>query len=161
MKRTLEFALSPAVRTQDTGTLIGSMMVQPWSQEMTWEFVKTNWQTMVKSLGVFQGIPSIVESTASFCSAPRAQEVRGFFEKNPMPRRSGPCSRRSSGSKTAWRSRSARASRSLRGSLRSRRMQFAVRQFTVHARDCLTWNRELRLLGKRRRRLVLIPLALE
>jgi aminopeptidase N len=84
-KRTLEFALSPAVRTQDTGTLIGSMMVEPWSQEMTWEFVKTNWQTIVKSLGEFQGIPSIVESTASFCSVPRAQEVRTFFEKNPIP----------------------------------------------------------------------------
>jgi len=84
-KRTLDFALSPAVRTQDTGTLIGSLMVQPWSQDLTWEFVKTNWQTIVKSLGEFQGIPSIVESTGSFCSAPRAQEVRAFFEKNPIP----------------------------------------------------------------------------
>jgi len=83
-KRTLEFALSPAVRTQDTGTLIGSLMVQPWSQDLTWEFVKTNWQTIVKSLGEFQGIPSIVESTGSFCSAPRATEVRAFFEKNPI-----------------------------------------------------------------------------
>jgi aminopeptidase N len=84
-KRTLEFALSPAVRTQDTGTLVGSMMVQPWSQELTWEFVKTNWQTIVKSLGEFQGIPSIVESTGSFCSAPRAHEVRAFFDQNPIP----------------------------------------------------------------------------
>jgi aminopeptidase N len=84
-KRTLEYALSPAVRTQDTGTLIGSMMVKPWSQDLTWEFVKTNWQTIVKSLGEFQGIPSIVESTGSFCSADRAAEVRAFFEKNPIP----------------------------------------------------------------------------
>jgi hypothetical protein len=61
------------------------MMVQPWSQEMTWEFVKANWQTLVKSLGEFQGIPSIVGSTASFCSTPRAQELRAFFEKNPIP----------------------------------------------------------------------------
>jgi aminopeptidase N len=83
-KRTLEFALSPAVRTQDTGTLIGSMMMQPWSQDLTWEFVKTNWQTIVKSLGEFQGIPSIVESTGSFCSTARAHEVRAFFEKNPI-----------------------------------------------------------------------------
>ena len=60
------------------------MMVQPWSQDLTWEYVKTNWQTIVKSLGEFQGIPSIVESTGSFCSAPRASEVRAFFEKNPI-----------------------------------------------------------------------------
>jgi hypothetical protein len=38
----------------------------------------------VKSLGEFQGIPSIVESTGSFCSMLRAQEVRAFFEKNPI-----------------------------------------------------------------------------
>jgi aminopeptidase N len=84
-KRTLEYALSPAVRTQDTGTLVGTMMQHPWSQEMTWEFVQTNWQTIVKTLGEFQGIPSIVESLSAFCSASRAREVRAFFEKNPIP----------------------------------------------------------------------------
>jgi aminopeptidase N len=84
-KRTLEYALSPAVRTQDTGTLIGQMMLKPWSEDLTWEFVKTNWQKIVKSLGEFQGIPSIVESTSTFCSAERAHEVRAFFEKNPVP----------------------------------------------------------------------------
>jgi len=84
-KRTLEYATSPAVRTQDTGTLIGYMMAHPWSQEMTWEYVQTNWPTMVKTLGEFQGIPAIVGSLGSFCSAPRAREVRAFFEKNPIP----------------------------------------------------------------------------
>jgi aminopeptidase N len=84
-KRTLEYALTPAVRTQDTGTIIASMMTKPWSQELTWEFVKTNWQTIVKNLGEFQGIPSIVQSAGSFCSADRAYELRAFFEKNPIP----------------------------------------------------------------------------
>jgi len=84
-KRTLEHALSPAVRTQDTGTLIGTMMLHPWSQEMAWEFVQTNWQRIVKTLGEFQGIPSVVASLSAFCSAPRAREVRAFFEKNPIP----------------------------------------------------------------------------
>ena len=77
--------MSPAVRTQDTGTLIGNLMVQPWSQEMAWEFVRTNWQTILKNLGEFQGIPSIVDATGAFCSAERAREVRAFFEKNPIP----------------------------------------------------------------------------
>jgi len=83
-KRTLEFAVSPDVRTQDTGTLIGMMMTRPWSQEATWEFVRTNWTKIVKTLGEFQGIPSIVESVGSFCSADRAREVRAFFENNPI-----------------------------------------------------------------------------
>ena len=51
---------------------------------MAWEFVQTNWQTIVKTLGEFQGIPSVVGSLAAFCSAPRASEVRAFFEKNPI-----------------------------------------------------------------------------
>jgi aminopeptidase N len=84
-KRTLEYALSPAVRTQDTGTVLRTMMQQPGSQDMTWVFVQTNWQMILKSLGEFQGIPSIVESLGSFCSESRAREVRAFFEKNPVP----------------------------------------------------------------------------
>jgi aminopeptidase N len=84
-KRTLEYALSPAVRTQDTGYVLGTMMVMPWSQDMSWEFVQTNWPTIVKTLGEFQGIPAIVESSGGFCSASRAREVRTFFEKNPVP----------------------------------------------------------------------------
>jgi aminopeptidase N len=84
VKRTLEYAVSPAVRTQDTGTLLGYMMAQPWSQETTWQFVQSNWQMILKSLGEFQGIPSIIESLGSFCSTPRALEVRNFFATNPV-----------------------------------------------------------------------------
>ena len=84
-KRTLEYALSPAVRTQDTGYVLGTMMVMPWSQDIAWEFVQMNWQTIVKTLGEFQGIPSIVESAGEFCSTSRAREMRTFFEKNPVP----------------------------------------------------------------------------
>jgi aminopeptidase N len=85
ISRTLDYSLSPAVRTQDTGTLLGNMMLRPWSRAMTWTFVQTKWTTIVKTLGEFQGIPSIVASLAGFCSADRAQEIRAFFEKNPIP----------------------------------------------------------------------------
>jgi aminopeptidase N len=85
VSRTLDFAMSPAVRTQDTGTLLANLMVHPWSQEMAWEFVRANWQTIVKNLGEFQGIPAIVESLGAFCSTARAGEIQAFFEKNPIP----------------------------------------------------------------------------
>ena len=85
IKRTLDYALSPAVRTQDTGTLVGNLMVKPWSREITWAYVTSNWPTIIKTLGEFQGIPSIVESLGGFCSVARAREVRAFFEKNPVP----------------------------------------------------------------------------
>ena len=75
----------PAIRNQGLVEEPGDLMVQPWSQEMSWEFVQANWKTILKSLGEFQGIPSIVESLAGFCTASRAAEVRAFFEKNPVP----------------------------------------------------------------------------
>jgi puromycin-sensitive aminopeptidase len=84
VKRTLEYAMSPAVRSQDTGTLIGSLLRFPWSQDMAWQFVQAHWQTILRNLGEFQGIPSIVGSLGAFCSADRSGEIRGFFEKNPI-----------------------------------------------------------------------------
>jgi len=85
VKRTLDFALSPAVRTQDTGTLLGNLMARPWSQEMAWEFSRANWSTLVAKLGEFQGIPTITQSVGAFCSAARAKEVQDFFTTNPIP----------------------------------------------------------------------------
>jgi aminopeptidase N/puromycin-sensitive aminopeptidase len=85
VSRTLDYAISSAVRTQDTGTLLGNMMLKPWSRDMTWTFVQTKWTTIVTTLGEFQGIPSIIGSLGGFCSADRGQHIRAFFEKNPIP----------------------------------------------------------------------------
>ncbi len=85
VKRTLDFAISSKVRTQDTGTLIGGLLGRPSARDAAWEFVKTNWQTLTQKLGTFQGIPGIVGSLGSFCSTDKANEVRQFFMKNPVP----------------------------------------------------------------------------
>ena len=83
--RTLEFADSSEVRTQDTATLIGLLLNQPAAQETAWAFVKSHWVTLTDRLGVFQGIPGIVSSLGGFCSTERANDIRTFFEKNPVP----------------------------------------------------------------------------
>jgi aminopeptidase N len=85
VQRTLQFAISPDVRTQDTSTLIGGLIAQPWSRDAAWEFVKTNWDTLTKSLGIFQGIPRIAGSVASFCSHEKKAEVEQFFKAHPVP----------------------------------------------------------------------------
>ncbi len=85
VKRTLEFALSPAVRTQDTGTLIAGLLGRPSSRDAAWAFTKTNWPTITQKLGTFQGIPTIIGALSAFCSTEKAAEVRQFFIKNPMP----------------------------------------------------------------------------
>jgi puromycin-sensitive aminopeptidase len=84
VQRTLKFAMSPDVRTQDTSTLIAGLIGQPYSQDAAWAFVKTNWEALMKSLGVFQGIPRIAGSVGAFCSRDKEAEVEQFFKEHPV-----------------------------------------------------------------------------
>lgn len=85
VERTLTFALSDRVRTQDVGQLIAALLVRPASRHAAWQFVQTHWTTLTQTLGTFQGIPAIVSATGSFCSAAKAEDVRRFFAGNPVP----------------------------------------------------------------------------
>jgi aminopeptidase N len=85
VQRTLQFAISPAVRTQDTGQLIAGLLGQPHSREAAWAFVQAQWSTLTQKLGTFQGIPGIIGALGSFCSRDAAAQVKQFFAKNPVP----------------------------------------------------------------------------
>ena len=47
-------------------------------------FIKTNWDTLTKSLGVFQGIPRIAGSVGAFCSREGKADVEQFFKDHPV-----------------------------------------------------------------------------
>ena len=83
--RTLDFALSADVRTQDTGSLIASLLARPWARDFAWEFVTTNWGRLTQRLGTFQGVPTIIGALGNFCSAEMADEVGRFFQIHPVP----------------------------------------------------------------------------
>jgi aminopeptidase N/puromycin-sensitive aminopeptidase len=83
--RTLDYAISPAVRSQDAATLIAPLLESPASAELTWEFVKTHWPVLLKQLDVFQALPKVVQATGGFCSTARAAEVKEFFTRNRLP----------------------------------------------------------------------------
>ena len=86
VSRTLEFALSPGVRTQDTATLIAVLLGQSWGQDAAWAFTRQQWNAITEKLGTsFQGIPALVSAVGAFCSAERATEVRTFFSASPVP----------------------------------------------------------------------------
>ena len=85
VQRTLQFAMSPDVRTQDTGQLIGGLLLRPWARDAAWAFVQAKWDPLTKLLGTFQGIPGIVRTLSSFCSRDRAAEIRQFFTAHPVP----------------------------------------------------------------------------
>jgi aminopeptidase N len=83
--RTLEFAVSPDVRSQDASTLIGSLLAHPWSSDQAWEFTKERWPMLLKTLNIFQAIPDLVDSFGGFCSVSRANDVKEFLAKNSVP----------------------------------------------------------------------------
>jgi aminopeptidase N len=85
VQRTLRFAVSPDVRTQDTSTLIAGLFGRASSQDAAWTFVKANWDTLTKTLGVFQGIPRIAGSVGAFCTREKRTEVEQFFKDHPVP----------------------------------------------------------------------------
>jgi hypothetical protein len=85
VKRTLEFAASTEVRSQDAPTLFGHLLAQPSSREQAWAFIKSNWTPISERLGVFQGVPGIVGALGGFCSTERASDIRAFFAKHPVP----------------------------------------------------------------------------
>jgi puromycin-sensitive aminopeptidase len=85
IERTLRFAVSEEVRTQDTGQLVAGLIARPASRDAAWSFVKAQWLTLTQRLGTFQGIPGIIASLGSYCSKNAADDVRQFFAKNPVP----------------------------------------------------------------------------
>jgi aminopeptidase N len=85
VQRTLKFAISPDVRTQDTSSLIAGLISQPTSRQAAWMFVKDNWDLLTTKLGVFQGIPRIAGAVGAFCSREEAADAEAFFKAHPVP----------------------------------------------------------------------------
>jgi aminopeptidase N len=85
VQRTLRFAISTDVRTQDTASLIGGLISRTSSQDAAWAFVKENWETLTRTLGIFQGIPRIAGAVGAFCSREKRAEVEQFFKAHPVP----------------------------------------------------------------------------
>ena len=79
VNRTLAYATSPNIRTQDAPTLIRLMMQRPWAMRAAWEHVKNNWEQLERSLGIFQGIPTVVGSLEHMCDVGAKNDAEGFF----------------------------------------------------------------------------------
>ena len=82
--RTLAFAMSAEVRSQDTPVLLGQLLNSSASDE-TWTALSTQWDAIIRRLGDFQSIPYVVGSLGGFCTAERAAEIRAFFAAHPVP----------------------------------------------------------------------------
>jgi aminopeptidase N len=85
IKQTLESTLTPEVRGQDLFILVG-MLRNPSSQKAAWDFMRQNFdQLMKKTGGGLGGVGVFLYGAEGFCSAPQATEVKQFFEQHPFP----------------------------------------------------------------------------
>jgi aminopeptidase N len=83
-ERTLEFAISTQMRSQDAPYLIADVMQNPRTAKQAWSFVQEHWETIKKLGGAFAGW-SIVQATGSFCDSGMRDEVQAFFTAHPAP----------------------------------------------------------------------------
>ena len=78
LQRTLDYAISPDVRSQDALGVIASVMSNPQGQKQAWDFVLAHWGAVQKAGGPFASA-QVVGSTGSFCDAQMRDQVVDFY----------------------------------------------------------------------------------
>ena len=84
VEKTLEFAISPQMRSQDAPYLISGVMRDPATEKQAWVFVQAHWGSIENLGGAFAG-GIIVQGTGSFCDPVMRDEVQAFFTSHPAP----------------------------------------------------------------------------
>lgn len=79
LQRTMAFALSEDVRTQDKLFLLGDAMNNRSGKALTWDFVRAHYAELEKLGGGFGGA-QVVGMAAALCDAKSRQEFNDFFK---------------------------------------------------------------------------------
>ncbi len=83
-QRALDYAVSNKVRNQDSAIQIGIALRSDSTRELTWNYVKANWDKVQAQFTTFMGA-LLIESTSSFCSADGRDDVQKFFSEHKVP----------------------------------------------------------------------------
>ncbi len=86
LNKTLTFALSKDVRTQDAPFIIGQVWQNSYGRDLTWQCIKKNWKTVVKRYG--EGghfLSRLLTPLGSHTKIKDAQDAKKFFAKNNAP----------------------------------------------------------------------------
>ncbi|MEY2411541.1 MAG: puromycin-sensitive aminopeptidase [Acidobacteriaceae bacterium] len=78
LQRTLEYAISEDVRSQDSLGLIAKVMTNPAGERLAWEFVRSHWSEVEKKGGPFASA-DVVAVAGSFCDPGLRDDVTDFF----------------------------------------------------------------------------------
>jgi aminopeptidase N len=84
LERTLNYAISPDVRSQDALQLVSGVLHNPDGQELAWDFIKQHWSELEKAGGPFASA-QIVGATSSFCDPGMRDQVTEFFSAHKVP----------------------------------------------------------------------------
>jgi len=83
VERTLQFAVSPEVRSQDTLGVLSDVLENEDGQQLAWDFVRQHWGEIEKAGGPFASA-QIVGATSSFCDAGMRDQVTEFFNAHKI-----------------------------------------------------------------------------
>jgi len=85
IKQTLDSVLTPEVRGQDLYILI-DLLANPDSQNATWDFMRQNFDPIMKKTGGgLGGVGVFLHGAQTFCNAQAANELKQFFDQHPFP----------------------------------------------------------------------------
>jgi aminopeptidase N len=84
VERSLEYAISPQVRSQDAPFLIGHLINNPDTRDQAWDFIRQHWPQVEAKLTNFS-TGAVVDAAGSFCDPAHQQQVREFFTQHPIP----------------------------------------------------------------------------
>ena len=82
--RTLKFALSDEVRSQDAPLLVAQQLVASSSQDAAWAFVKSEWAAVSGKIKP-NAMPAVANALGAFCSPAMSADIRAFFAAHPVP----------------------------------------------------------------------------
>jgi len=83
LQRTLDFAISPEVRSQDALGVVTSVMRNPAGQKLAWDFVRQHWPEIEKAGGPFASA-EVVGATSVFCDTGSRDQVTEFFSAHKV-----------------------------------------------------------------------------
>lgn len=78
IQRTLDFSISPDVRSQDALQLVTGVLDNPDGQKLAWDFIRQHWSELEKVGGPFASA-QIVGATSSFCDPALRDQMTEFF----------------------------------------------------------------------------------
>ncbi|MBV9574892.1 MAG: M1 family metallopeptidase, partial [Acidobacteriales bacterium] len=78
LQRTLNFAISTDVRSQDALQLITAVLQNPAGEKLAWAFIQSHWEEVQRAGGPFAGA-RVVRAISSFCDAGMRDQAVDFF----------------------------------------------------------------------------------